>query len=245
MILDGVEIIDGTPLIYIKELSALACADLHLGYEGVMAENGIFLPKANLKKIKEVLHSAILEKSPNMVIIDGDIKNEFSKVHVEEFNELYDFVNFLKESKVNEIVLIKGNHDNFVDRLKGSLGIKIYKQEAQFGKYLFFHGEQLPSHTDAEWAIMGHVHPAISLYTSIGIKEKLRCFLYGTFEGKKFIILPAMNYFAEGVSVNLEDVSELSPVFSKINVDSMRALCIGDGETLDFGSIGELKRLSR
>jgi len=52
MDLGDIEIIDGTPIVYIKDLSAIVCSDLHLGYEGVMAENGIFLPKINLKKDK-------------------------------------------------------------------------------------------------------------------------------------------------------------------------------------------------
>jgi putative SbcD/Mre11-related phosphoesterase len=247
MELGDVEIVDGTPIIYIKELSAIACSDLHLGYEGVMAENGIFLPKANLRKIKEEIGKVVNEKKPERVIIDGDIKNEFSKVHVEEFNELYELINFLRSSGIKEIILIKGNHDNFVDRLKNSLGIKIYKQEALFGKYFFFHGEELPGEKskEAEWLIMGHIHPAITLYTSVGKKEKIKCFLYGSFSGKKILVLPAMNYFVEGVSVNLEDVSELSPIFSNFDISNMHALCISEGETLDFGTVGDLRKISK
>ena len=56
MKLDGdVEILDGLPLLHIKSLSALICSDLHLGYEGVMADRGTFLPKVNLKNIKDIV----------------------------------------------------------------------------------------------------------------------------------------------------------------------------------------------
>lgn len=243
MQLDGIEILDGLPLIYIKELSALACADLHLGYEGVMSENGVFLPKINLKKIKEMLGKAIDEKKPKRLIVDGDIKNEFSKVHVEEFNELYELVNFLREKGLKEIILIKGNHDNFVDRLKNSLDIKVYKQEILIGDYLFFHGEQMPKSKKGRWLIMGHIHPAITLYDKLGSKEKMKCFLIGQFGDKQVLVLPAMNYFAEGMSVNLEDPAEASPIFKELKVDSMRALCLGEGETLDFGEVGKLREI--
>jgi len=243
--IDKLEIIEGTPLIYISELSAIACADLHLGYEGVMSKNGIFLPKVNLKKIEEVLGKAISKKRPKRIIVDGDIKNEFSEVHVEEFNELYEFVNFLRDSGIEEIILIKGNHDNFVDRLKSSLDIKIYAQEALIGNYLFFHGEELPREKKGKWLIMGHVHPAITLYNDVGAKEKLKCFLFGTYGMRKILVLPAMNYFAEGVSVNLEGLSEISPIFREIDENSLNVLCIAEDETLNFGKIGELRKINK
>ncbi|MGC8699488.1 MAG: metallophosphoesterase [Candidatus Micrarchaeia archaeon] len=245
MFIDKLEIIEGTPLIYISELSAIACADLHLGYEGVMSKNGIFLPKVNLKKIEEVLGKAISKKRPKRIIVDGDIKNEFSEVHVEEFNELYGFVNFLRDSGIEEIILIKGNHDNFVDRLKSSLDIKIYAQEALMGNYLFFHGEELPREKKGKWLIMGHVHPAITLYNEVGAKEKLKCFLFGAYGRRKILILPAMNYFAEGVSVNLERLSEISPIFRKMDENSLNVLCIAEDEILDFGKIGDLRKINK
>jgi len=246
IISDGVEILDGMPILYIKELSALVCSDLHLGYEGVMSKNGIFLPKVNLKNIEEMLSKAIYEKKPNMVIIDGDIKNEFSEVHTEEFNELHDFVDFLREKKVKEIVLVKGNHDNFVDRLKAPFDIKVYQQEALIGDYLFFHGEELPKSKSGKLLVMGHIHPAIVLYNKLGIREKLKCFLYGSVkDGRKIIILPAMNYFAEGIGVNAESVRGMAPVLmDMLDIDEMNALCIGSAETLDFGRIKELRSLA-
>lgn len=240
------EIIDGLPLLYIKSLDAIACSDLHLGYEGVMADKGTFLPKVNFKHIKEAIKSGVEKTGAKRVIVDGDIKNEFSTVHVEEFNEFYDFIKFLKEIKIEEVHLIKGNHDNFIDRLsKEPIRAKIYSQEALLNGYLFFHGEELPISKEGNMLIMGHVHPAISLYDSLGVKEKLKCFLKGKLkDGRDIIVLPAMNYFAEGVGVNMEDVSEMSPIFRKmLDVDKMHALCIGEGETLDFGTIKELSSL--
>jgi len=241
----GVEIIDGTPILYIKELSALVCSDLHLGYEGVMSKNGIFLPKVNLNKIEEVLGKAVDEKNPEKIIIDGDIKNEFSEVHPEEFNELQAFVDFLRKKDVKEIILVKGNHDNFVDRLKMKFDIKVYQQEAEIGDYLFFHGEELPQGSGGKLLVMGHIHPAIVLYNKLGIKEKLKCFLYGKMaDGREIIVLPAMNYFAEGVGVNSEKVDDMAPVFKEmLDINNMEALCIGSGETLDFGRIKELKEV--
>ena len=239
---NDVEILEGLPILYIGSLNSLVCADLHLGYEGVMADKGIFLPKANLKKIEESIREAKRETNAGKIIVAGDIKNEFSDVHIEEFNEFREFVLFLRGIGINDIELIKGNHDNFIDKYKRPLQISIYRQEGVFGKYLIFHGEELPRE-NGDFLIMGHVHPAIAVFNRAGSKEKLKCFLYGrTRDSREIIILPAMNYYVENVEVNIEDVSELSPVFKDlVNVDDLEALCIGEGETLDFGKVGMLR----
>ncbi|MHB1829774.1 MAG: metallophosphoesterase [Candidatus Micrarchaeaceae archaeon] len=243
----GFEIVDGLPILYVKRLDAIVCSDLHLGYEGVMAGKGVFLPKVNLRRIKRMLKQAVEMTGAGRIIIDGDIKNEFSKVHLEEFNELREMVDFLREElDVGRITLVKGNHDNFVDRIKGGLGIEIFGSEALLDGILFFHGEGLPEAKGYKTMIMGHVHPAIAIYNGLGVKEKFHCFLYG--KARKgpadAIVLPAMNYFAEGVAVNLEDVKGMAPVFrSIIDIKKMRAVCIGEGEALDFGTVEQLSKL--
>lgn len=241
-----VELLGGLPVLFIKSLDAVVCSDLHLGYEGVHASKGTFIPKLNFKKVKEIMEEALkLSKAKNVIVV-GDIKNEFSDVHVEEFNEFREFIGFLRNDMgVKGITLIKGNHDNFIDRFKQAMKFDIYAQEALLDDYLFFHGEELPKSRKGEMLIMGHLHPAIAIYNKVGVKEKLRCFLYGRLaDGRKIIILPAMNYFAEGVDVNQQDLSRMAPVFeSFLDVDGMHALCLGEGEILDFGRVGELKRL--
>ena len=243
MLNDDVELLAGMPIAYIRSLNMLATADLHLGYEGVMAKTGTLVPKVNLKKITEALGKAIKETGANKVLVNGDIKNEFSKVDVEEFNELYDFIAFVKEQNAH-LILVKGNHDNFVERYREPFNLEIYRQETLFGGYLFFHGEELPTAVPkhAKMLVMGHEHPAIAIYNAIGRKEKLRCFLHGEYKGKELLVLPAMNYFASGTEVNLHGREELlSPVFKHTDVDRMHAIAIGYGSTMDFGEIGKLR----
>ncbi len=244
---NDIEILEGLPVLYIKSLSAIVCTDLHLGYEGVVADRGTFLPKANLRHIKETIKKAVSMRKPGRIIVDGDIKNEFSQVHVEEFNETHEFVNFLrKDLGLEAITLIKGNHDNFIDRLKEPFRLELYSQEALINEYLFFHGEELPSSRGGKMLIMGHVHPSIAIYNRLGVKEKLKCFLSGRLrDGREILILPAMNYFAEGFSVNAErGIGRLAPIFEEmLDIDSMEALCIGEGEILNFGKVGQLRNI--
>ncbi len=242
----GIEALEGVPILYLKKLNAIVCSDLHLGYEGVMADQGTFLPKANLKTIKSVIGAAVKKTSAGTIIIDGDIKNEFSKVHLEEMNEFLELIKFLQEEmKLKRIIIVKGNHDNFINRVVGSGKVEVYEQEAEVGGFIFFHGEELPREK-GQVLVMGHVHPSVSLQNMIGVREKLKCFLYGTMKDKRrLIVLPAMSYFAEGMSVNLEDVARMAPIFrSRADINKMEVLCIGNDETLRFGSVGELRAIS-
>lgn len=244
---DRIELIDGLPIAYIKDLSALAISDLHLGYEGAVAKKGMLLPQINLKKILEMLETVITAKKPKSIIIDGDIKNEFSTVEEAEFNELYELINFAKSKKI-ELILIKGNHDNFVERYKEPFKLKVYRQSAEIGRYLFFHGEELPEKIgrNVNTLIMGHEHPAIGIYNIMEKQEKLRCFLYGKYKMRDLLVLPAMNYFSSGTSVNLEPKSNLlAPIFKKVDIDGMHAIAIGYGSTIDFGKVKDLRKISK
>ena len=245
MKIGGAEALEGLPILFIKELSCIVCTDLHLGFEGVMADRGVFMPKANLGNIKAMIKKAVDMTQASSIIVDGDIKNEFSKVHTEEFNEFRDLIIYLREDVgIKRIILIKGNHDNFIDRLSAPLGFEVHRQEAIIGDFLFFHGEALPRSNGGSTLIMGHVHPSLSLFGSVGSREKLRCFLYGKLRDKRrIIILPAMNYYASGVDVNADGIEELSPVFGEmLDVNEMEAFCVGEGEILPFGKVSDLRK---
>ncbi|MEM0149550.1 MAG: metallophosphoesterase [Candidatus Micrarchaeaceae archaeon] len=243
-----VGLLEGMPIAHIKSLNALVVADLHLGYEAYLAKSGIFAPKANLKKILEMLSSAFEKTKASNLIIDGDIKNEFSTVEPEEFNELYDLINFAKEKKIT-LYLIKGNHDNFVERYKEPFRLNVHRQQAMIGKYLFFHGEEMPKIEKAErkkveMLIMGHEHPSIGITDNLGRREKLRCFLFGTYKSLPLLVLPAMGFYASSTDLLLEPPERLlSPIFKHVDIEAMHAIAVGYGSTIDFGKIGKLKQL--
>lgn len=247
MMLDrDVELLDGLPIAYVRSLGALVLSDLHLGYESHMARKGVFIPKANLRKILRELGHALRIKRARQIIVVGDIKNEFSTVGDDEFNELYEIIQLCKRRNA-ELVLIKGNHDNFIERYREPFKIRVFYNEARIGDYLFFHGDKLPKLTGKRprMLISGHEHPSIGIVRSIGRTERLRCFLSGTYRGVSLLILPAMSYFAAGTDINLHGRDELlSPIFRKLDIGSMHAIAVGYGSTLDFGSIGNLRKLN-
>lgn len=236
---------------YIKSLSSLIMADLHLGYEGVAAKNGIFLPKLNLKYILEQVEKAkeeIGKDNIKRIILLGDIKNEFDEVDDSEIDELFSFINYLRNNIFDEnleIYLVKGNHDNYVDAFAKNLNLKIFRQELFLGNYLMFHGEEMPNVEalkKTNFLILAHEHPAIAIYTEVGSKIKLKCFLYGKFE-KEILVLPAICYYASGSEINILPKEELlSPFLKSIEIDEMIPIIV-EGEILVFPKIKNLRNL--
>ncbi len=237
-----IALLDGMPVAHIRSLGLLVVADLHLGYEGAMANSGAFLPKVNLSRIMKTLESALRQTRAKRVMVVGDIKNTFSDVITDEFNELYDLVEFAKRCGV-ELALVKSKHDNFIERYAGRWELKVYRDQADIGGYLFFHGDSKPKvGTGTRALIMGHEHPVIGITGSSGKRERLRCFLYGTLGRRPLLVMPAAGYFSSGTEVNSVLRSRLlSPVLRNADVDRMHAIAVGYGSTIDFGAVGALR----
>ena len=243
MLNEDIYLPDGLPVAYIKSINTLVVSDLHLGYEGMMAKRGMLIPKVNLRSIEDIITKSAEETGAKSIIVNGDIKNEFSNVETEEFNEMLDLIRMAERLGLR-MTLIKGNHDNFVDRYREAFHLEIHSQSANIGEYMFIHGERRPViRGRPRMMIMGHEHPAISITNEAGVRERLRCFLFGSYKGIPLLVLPAMNYFAGSTDINMADRDELlSPVLGEVNVDAMHAIAIGYGSTIDFGTISDLRR---
>jgi len=143
--------------------------------------------------------------------------------------------------------LIKGNHDNFVERYKEPFKLSVYRQQAQIGYYLLFHGEEMPNISKTKkikMLIMGHEHPSIGISEITGRREKLKCFLLGSYLSIPLLVLPSISFYATGTDMLAEPAERLlSPIFKHIDIDAMHAIVIGYGSTIDFGKLGKLKSI--
>ena len=54
--------------LYIEEIEALVVADLHLGFEGIMAEKGIFIPKVQFGEIMKRVEEDREGKKVHLII---------------------------------------------------------------------------------------------------------------------------------------------------------------------------------
>lgn len=230
---DGIEIIDSYPALYLRDIDSIAISDLHLGYESIASEEGILLPKVQFEDTIRKMREILKIRRSRRIIVCGDIKHEFSETTYHEFKEVIDFLDFLHEN-FDEIVLLKGNHDTFINRITKRSGANVYESYSA-GNILFVHGDKsISSDFKEKFLIMGHEHPSIALYDSIK-REKIKCFLYGRYKEKEIIVLPAFSYFATGSDINMGIMQEselLSPILRRVDIGKFKAVGVIEGEAL-------------
>ena len=208
----------------------LIIADLHLGYEVSMAREGFYLPSA-FHGVVERLKGVIERERPGRLIIDGDLKHSF----VPGWREREELRAFVEEVSplVDELVLVRGNHDVGTLWLR-ELGVEVV-DELEVGKWKLVHGHKL---AEGERFIIGHEHPAVRLRDEVGALVKVPAFLMG--DG--LVVLPAFSPWAYGNDV-LREIA--SPFLRTYDVSRARVLIPLEGEVLDFGELGRLSMVLR
>ncbi len=207
--MEGIEVIDGLYLLPFGGVlyrDHVIIADLHLGFEEEMYSKGVYLPPAQLKRALEVLElSSELSKK---VIIAGDLKHIFSKLGKKEQREVKAFLDRAEEMDL-ELVLVRGNHDNFVKHLLEERGFDVVT-ELDLGEVKVVHG-----HEDLQLdgvVLMGHEHPSLAIRDEIGVSVKFPCFLKVPLEKGLAIVLPAIGPYQTGNNVGLHKEAYLSPI---------------------------------
>lgn len=244
---DGFSIVEPYPALYVEALDAAVIADLHLGLESLMAREGTYMPKFQLSEMKDDIDAILGQTGASTLIVCGDIKHEFSETSYGEREEVQELVEFLSD-RVEEILLVKGNHDNYL-----IYPVKEYDNVHLEDLYLldgtcFIHGHEIPDNLsirEADTLVIGHEHPAVTLKDEVGVTEKLPAFLYGSMEdGQRIIVLPAFSKLAEGSQVNQVPEHELLSPFLREQVDiaTLRAVGIDrDAGLFPFPALGKLR----
>jgi len=205
----------------------LVIADLHLGYEVAMAKEGFYLPRV-FHDVVRSLKSIIEREKPKRLIVDGDLKHSF----IPEWREKAELKAFFDEISplVEEIVLVRGNHDVGVLWLR-ELGVEVV-DELELGGWKLVHGHKI---VEGERFIIGHEHPAVRLRDEVGAVIKVPAFLLG----EKLIVLPAFSPWAYGNDVLREIVSP----FLRFYREDFEVLVPIDNELLNFGRLSRLREV--
>ena len=241
----GIKLVNSWPCLYIKDIDALVIADLHLGFEMIKTEQeGVAIPKVQVKQLLEMMQKILRMQKASTIIINGDVKHEFSEGSHHEYKEVSDFLEFFSRN-FKKVFLIKGNHDNFLIRATRRFENVELRDDFKIGEFYFAHGHKPLDlkRISAKNVIIAHEHPALALYDELRIKEKVKCLLHGKIAGKFVIILPAVSIFAPGTDVNTVARKEfLTPLLQKYGVDDLEAVGIVEGEEcLEFPKISKLR----
>lgn len=216
----------------------LIISDIHIGYEQALNREGIMVPRFQYKKILDRINEIIQKYKPRRVIINGDLKHEFGRITKQEWEESRDFIEFLK-ANFDEVILIKGNHDNFTRFIAEKTGLDVYENYDLNG-YVVMHGDKLPDEqilNQSETIVIGHEHPCIGIRNGERL-EKIKCYLKGTYNMKKLIVMPSFNFVSEGSDVLHE--KPLSPLLKRVNTDNFEVYGVENFEVLHFGRIKDI-----
>jgi putative SbcD/Mre11-related phosphoesterase len=228
----------------------LVIADLHLGIENEIFQSGIIIP-SQIEKLEKRIDRLLKQTKANHLVILGDVKHQVPSISWQEYREI---PRFLEHFSV-KVSIVKGNHDGNIERLTGK-GVDVYESQGfKIKNYLLTHGQAWPDEKDldAEYIVMGHVHPAIEFWTE-NFRTVEPCWLKCKVDNKKLeekfkvktkfkqgIIMPSFNHLIGGMAFNSKDFDPLGPLLKNEVLEWKES----EVYLLDGTFLGSLKKLKK
>lgn len=233
--MDEIEVLPGVRAskdyaLYLEAPRALVVADLHLGYEGALRQQGVSLPRFQKRHIQERLEALLDRYDPAVLVVDGDFKHAFDRNLNAEWREVMEVLRFLEGR--TEVVLVRGNHDNYLKTILSQKGLDLHTSW-EAGGFTIAHGHE-PLQA-AGPLVLGHEHPALRLKDQVGAGVRLPCFVVSP----KAIVLPAFSPLAYGSDILRGPY--LSPMLDAALVQGARVYGLDEKlGILDFGRTQDL-----
>jgi putative SbcD/Mre11-related phosphoesterase len=225
--------------VYVESERVLAIADLHLGYEASLQVQHVAIPRFQLDVMLPRLERLLETYEPSKIIINGDLKHEFSRNIGQEWDEVEALVRFLGER--TELVVVRGNHDNYLKNILARAGIEMVESyKTKDGLVEFVHGHKYSGPWD-RFRIYAHEHPFVRLRDEIGALISLPCFLYDVVNN--FLLMPAFSPLASGTNIIVTEDHFMIKGLRGLNLSTARVLVIGEDGLMDFGEVGRLRAM--
>ena len=159
----------GIPALKVNDIMVIS--DLHIGVESHLLKKGFNLTS----KTKDMLN-CILENSDDCdhLIVLGDVKDSVPGSSKQEYREIPDFFEQLRE-RFSNIDIVRGNHDTNIEDFIPS-GIRIRPSSGmRIDDVGFIHGHTWPNEDvmRSDTLIMAHEHPAVMFKDGVGNGETL------------------------------------------------------------------------
>jgi putative SbcD/Mre11-related phosphoesterase len=238
------------PALLLKEKKLLVIADLHIGIENELRENGLQVP-SQTSVMEQRLISILTTYTIHDIILLGDIKHNIPSSTIQERTDVNRFLNTIQT--YGTLHVLPGNHDGNIDRLLPPT-IKLHPSDGfVFEGIGFTHGHRRPNKEvmQCEQVIIGHTHPTVMLTDRLGYRTFEQCWLrsaplsdtliekYPTSPTSQILVMPAFNPLCGGIAVNRDPL--LGPFGSLIDVDNAEIYLL-DGSSL--GKVKDLKESS-
>lgn len=233
-ILPGVRITSDRCLILDKG-PTVVLGDLHLGYERALEMEGMYVPRTNTESIRDSLNKILCRYEPERVVLLGDVKHDFKRSGFEEKREVTKIVSLLGEAA--ETVVVKGNHDNYIQNIVGDLGILAVDYVDVMG-YRLEHGH---SDSGVRPVIIGHEHPSVRIPGAVGGGLKIQCFVHARKEG--VIVIPPFSPYSSGNDLVLDEKCVMAPALRSTDFGSAELYGVTDMGLMDLGTLKDLSEV--
>jgi hypothetical protein len=227
------------PTLFINK-KILVVADLHIGIESQLREQGINTPSQTQTMTNRLI--ALFKKyKPKEIILLGDIKHNIPSSTIEERKDVRNFLETIQTYGI--IHIIPGNHDGNIQKISPP-DIILHPSDGFVLENLgFVHGHRWPSEEimRCKQLIIGHTHPTVMFTDRLGYKAFEPCWVKGKFIEDKLkekypdstdseiLVMPAFNPLCGGISANREGIT--GPIGKIIDVKNAEVYLL-DGSAL-------------
>jgi putative SbcD/Mre11-related phosphoesterase len=234
------------------ERTVLVAADLHLGLERRMADEGWHMPSSTRGMVARLL-ALVEDHGVDVMALVGDIKDSVHTPSRQEESELPRAIGELADS-VEEIHLVKGNHDGDLEAwvpyrkhltVHGARGARV-------GDLGLCHGHTWPERSvmEAEHLVLAHNHPSVEFTDRLGHRQREPAWFRTRLVGEKVearyggvdpevILMPPFNELLSGTPLNRPGYEGLGPLLTRGMVDLENAeVYLVDG--IHLGRLGSI-----
>lgn len=221
---------------YLEGPGAVIVSDLHLGMEAVAAADGAYFPRRQKPVIMNRLKLILDRFRPELFVIAGDFKHNFSANLGQEMDEVREVFEYLDSR--TQAVLTKGNHDNYLRSLLPDVPLP---DSARVGASFVCHGHRdLPALRRFKGLkIIGHEHPALKIRDAIGAPVSAPAFIFH--EDSRTLVVPAISPLASGADVLR--AGPRAPPLRRLDRRQFRLFAASEHGILDFCTVGRLESL--
>jgi uncharacterized protein len=237
--MEDIEIFDNAFLssdlcLHLPEERTVVIADLHIGYESSLEAEGIHIPRIQTRTVISSLGRLMDKYEPDHLVIVGDLKHEFSRNLGQEMKDVRKVLDSVSDR--TDIVLVKGNHDNYIENIVSRIQVPVVPQYKVAG-ITMVHGHQPCSERPL---VMGHEHPSIKIVDRVGAYLKLPCHVW--LKKERILVLPAYSPMASGTDITGVSAGDyLSPVLRDCDVRSGDIYACSDIGLLPLGKLASLE----
>lgn len=189
-------------------------------------------PRINTGSIRDALNDILGTYEPKRVVLLGDVKHDFRRAGREESDQVRGIIEMISEDA--QVVVVKGNHDNYIQNIIAESGILAVDHIDIMG-YRLEHGHE---DSGRRPVIIGHEHPSVRIPGAVGGGLKMLCFVHAEKEG--VIVIPPFSPFSSGNDLVADEECVMAPALKSCDYSEARIYGVTDMGLMDLGTLRSL-----